>query len=107
MTHAMPPTYRELREEGVPEPVIQTLTLAHDGIRVMTADDLAEWLHITHRHHPVSDAQVWPRGDKPAHWGRCEDCRGFLAFDDHDLCGREGDAPEQQWQVTTPEAVWS
>ena len=39
--------------------------------------------------------------------GRCDVCGELWAFDEHGPCTREGDAPEHQWQVTTPAAVWS
>ena len=39
--------------------------------------------------------------------GRCDVCGELWAWDEHGPCTREGDAPEHQWQVTTPAAVWS
>jgi hypothetical protein len=61
------PTFTQLRAEGLSEHAIETLMLGRDAIATMSAAEVAEFLSLSHRHHPVDVDDVWPLG-VPAHW---------------------------------------
>lgn len=61
------PTFMQLRAEGLSEHAIETLMLGRDALATMSAAEVAEFLALSHRDHPVTVDDVWPNG-VPEHW---------------------------------------